>query len=89
MPVSRWSSIIAHTWRDTNGFTALTIASGTASGPVILGGLRVPVGDVWDVGGELRWQRAEGDIEDPDLAGIGSKIDRGGLSASFWFHLRF
>jgi hypothetical protein len=74
---------------DDTIFPARYIASGTATGPVILGGLRFPVADVWDVGGELRWQRAEGDIEDPDLANIGSRIDLGGLTASFKVHLRF
>ena len=89
--INRWRYSETGEFVDADGtiFPARYIASGTASGPVILGGLRVPVGDVWDVGGELRWQRAEGDIDDPDLAGIGSRIDLGGLTASFKLHLRF
>jgi opacity protein-like surface antigen len=74
---------------DDTIFPARYIANGTAAGPVILGGVRLPVGDVWDVGGEIRWQRAEGDIDDPDLQAIGSKIDLGGIAASFKLHLRF
>jgi opacity protein-like surface antigen len=76
-------------FRDDTIFPARYIASGTAAGPVILGGLRFPVADVWDIGGEVRWQRAEGDIDDVDLADIGPKIDLGGISASFKVHLRF
>jgi hypothetical protein len=74
---------------DDTIFRARFVADGTASGPVILGGLRAPVGDVWDIGGELRWQRAEGDIESEGFENIGSKIDLGGLSASFKVHFRF
>ena len=74
---------------DGTVFPGRYIATGTASGPVILGGLRVPVGDVWDLGGEIRWQRAEGDITEQDLQRIGSKIDLGGITASFRVHLRF
>lgn len=76
-------------FNDDSIFRARFIADGTAAGPVILGGLRAPVGDVWDVGGEIRWQRAEGDIDVDETGLLGSKIDLGGLSASFKVHLRF
>jgi opacity protein-like surface antigen len=62
--------------------------SGNAVGPVVLGGIRFPVADVFTVGGELRYQKAEGDI-DPDSDLLGQKIDLGGWTTSFTMHLRF
>ena len=62
-------------------------ASGTATGPVILGGVRVPVGS-WGVGGELRYQKADGNL--PGNQGFaGSKIDLGGLTYNFTINIRF
>jgi hypothetical protein len=74
---------------DDSIFRARYEAEGTAVGPVILGGLRAPFGDVWDVGGEIRWQRAEGDIDADESGLLGSRLDLGGLRASFKVHLRF
>jgi opacity protein-like surface antigen len=63
-------------------------ASGTAVGPVILGGIRFPVSDIWTVGGEVRYQRAEGTgLLDNDF--LDDKIDLGGWNTSFTFHFRF
>ena len=63
-------------------------ANGTAVGPVILGGIRVPVADVWTIGGEVRYQKAEGKgLLDQDF--LDDKIDLGGWTSSFTFHLRF
>ena len=64
------------------------IAKGNSVGPVILGGVRAPIADVWMIGGELRYQKAEGDI-DPEIGLLGDKIDLGGWSTSFTVHLRF
>ena len=88
--VHRWRYSEVGEFIDENDFTfsARYIANGTAVGPVILGGLRAPVGDVWDIGGEIRWQRAEGDIETFSWL-PGGKIDLGGITASFKVHLRF
>lgn len=61
---------------------------GTSVGPVILGGVRAPVGDVWSIGGEIRWQKAEGDgLFDEGF--LGDKIDLGGFSYSVTFGFRF
>ena len=61
--------------------------SGTAVGPVVLGGVRVPVGS-WGVGGEIRYQWAEGTLPaDQDFAG--SKIDLGGITYMFTINVRF
>src|SRR5262245_6301095 len=61
--------------------------SGWNTGPVILGGLRVPIGSV-GVGGEIRWQSALGNLpSDQDFAG--TKIDLGGLTYSFTINFKF
>jgi len=62
--------------------------TGTSFGPVYLGGLRVPLGK-FDLGGEVRYQSASGDIDEPaDFAG-GTKIDLGGFSYLATFNIRF
>ncbi len=76
-------------FRDDSIFRARYSADGTAVGPVLLAGLRAPVGDTWLVGGELRWQRAEGDTNAADTGLLGDKIDLGGWSLNFGFHFRF
>jgi hypothetical protein len=72
---------------DNSIFRGTFIGSGAATGPVILGGIRVPVGS-WGIGGELRYQSAEGSLPaDQDFSG--SKIDLGGLTYSFTINVRF
>jgi hypothetical protein len=69
-------------------------ASGTATGPLILGGVRVPIG-TWGLGGELRWQSAVGDL--PSNSGFVTdqtidnqpKIDLGGFTYLFSVNFRF
>ncbi|HJZ75810.1 MAG TPA: hypothetical protein VKE51_28950 [Vicinamibacterales bacterium] len=63
------------------------VGSGSAVGPVIVGGLRVPVG-AWQFGGELKYQAAEGTLP-TDQSFAGSKIDLGGLTYAFTFGVRF
>lgn len=70
-------------------FRASFEAEGTEIGPVILGGVRFPVGDVWLAGGEFRWHSAEGDTGGIDEGFLGDKIDLGGWSANFTVHFRF
>lgn len=62
------------------------IDSGTTAGPVILGGLRFPVG-AWDIGGEVRFQRAEGELEPFEF--LGDTIDLGGVSYLMTVNVRF
>jgi outer membrane protein W len=72
---------------DNSIFRGTFIGSGTATGPVILGGIRVPVGS-WGVGGELRYQSATGTLPaDQDFSG--SKIDLGGFTYTFTINVRF
>ena len=73
---------------DYSIFRARYVANGTATGPVVLGGIRFPVADFWTFGGEVRWQRAEGTFDsDSDL--LGDHIDLGGITAGVTFSLRF
>lgn len=64
-------------------------AQGNAVGPVILAGLRAPVGDVFAIGGEIRYQKATGDTKPADSGLLDSKIDLGGWTTNVTFHLRF
>ena len=73
---------------DASIFRARYIANGTAVGPVVLAGIRAPFADVWDIGGEVQFQRATGDI-DPSIGLLGDKIDLGGWHALFTMHVRF
>jgi opacity protein-like surface antigen len=63
--------------------------SGTAAGPVILAGLRFPVGDAMTAGGEVRWQKAEGKTGGIDQGFLGEKIDLTGTTVNFTIHFRF
>jgi opacity protein-like surface antigen len=74
---------------DYSIFRAQYVADGWTAGPLILGGIRFPVADVWSIGGEIRWQKADGDTDPEESELLGDKIDLGGWSASFTFHLRF
>ena len=63
------------------------VGSGSATGPVILGGVRVPVGS-WGIGGEIRYQSAKGDLPtDQDFSG--TKLDLGGFNYLFTVNVRF
>ena len=61
---------------DNSVFRDSFAGSGTATGPTVLGGVRVPLG-AWDFGGEVRWQKAKGDLP-ADLGFAGDVIDLGG-----------
>jgi hypothetical protein len=69
-------------------------ASGSATGPLILGGLRVPIGD-WGAGFELRYQSAKGDLPadvgfvTDTRVGDAPKIDLGGFTYLFNVNVRF
>ena len=72
---------------DQSIFRGNFVGSGTVVGPVILGGVRVPVGN-WGIGGELRYQSAKGDLPaDQDFSG--TKIDLGGFTGMFTVNIRF
>jgi hypothetical protein len=60
--------------------------TGTAIGPVAVFGLRVPVGNV-AIGGEVRYQKAEGDLDELDF--LAPKIDLGGFHYMATVGIRF
>lgn len=64
-------------------------ASGTAIGPVIVAGLRFPVGDAFSAGFEYKWQKAEGDTDSGTSQLLGDRIDLGGNTFGFTMHIRF
>lgn len=70
-------------------FRATFKANGTEVGPVILGGIRFPVSDVWLAGAEFRWHSAEGDTGGFEEGFLGEKIELGGWSTNFAIHFRF
>jgi opacity protein-like surface antigen len=66
------------------------VADGWAAGPVIVGGIRFPVSDVWTVGGEVRYQKAVGKgLLDHSEFFTADKIDLGGWTTNFTMHIRF
>jgi len=72
---------------DNNIFFNSYAGSGSAVGPVILGGVRVPVGAL-DVGGEIRYQGGEADL--PAGQGFsGPRINLGGFNYLFLANIRF
>ena len=60
--------------------------SGTSIGPVAVFGLRVPAGS-GTFGGEVRYQKAEGDLDERDF--LGPKIDLSGFHYMVTFGIRF
>lgn len=61
--------------------------SGTNVGPVILGGVKVPIGRV-GFGGEVRYQGGEGNLP-ADQGFSASKINLGGFNYLFTFSVKF
>lgn len=74
---------------DNTIFRDTFVADGNAIGPVILAGVRGPVADTFTIGGELRYQRAEGDTDPETSRMLSDKIDLGGWSANVTFGFRF
>ena len=69
-------------------FTDTFTDNGTATGAVLLFGVRVPIGRTFNVGGEARWQNGSADLA-PELNFAGDKLDLGGWTAAATFHVRF
>jgi hypothetical protein len=71
---------------DRSVFTDRFVATGTETGGVALAGIRFPVGDVWSLGGEVRYQKADADLSTDFL---GSKLDLSGIHYLFTAHIKF
>ena len=74
---------------DDTIFRDVYTADGTAFGPVIVAGLRIPIGDAFTAGFEYRWQDAVGDTKPEESRLIADKIDLGGNNFLFTMHFRF
>jgi outer membrane protein W len=72
---------------DGSVFRDTFTGSGTATGPTVLGGVRIPLG-AWGVGGEVRWQSAKGDLPS-DLGFAGNKVDLGGWNYLATLQVKF
>ena len=72
---------------DSSIFPATFVGSGSTTGPVILGGLRAPVAS-WDLGFEIRYQSAKGDLP-ADQGFAGRQIDLGGFTYAFTANVKF
>jgi hypothetical protein len=70
------------TFRDT--FTEKHVSTG----PVILGGVLIPIGGA-GIGFEARWQSAKGNLPGPPADFAGSKIDLGGMNYLLTIGVRF
>jgi len=73
---------------DNNIFRGNFVESGTAVGPLGFGGVRFPIGGAFTLGGEVRWQRAEGEFEVPENFN-GDRIDLGGFTWQATLGFRF
>jgi outer membrane protein W len=63
--------------------------SGTSAGPVLLAGIRLWPSRNFGVGGELRYQRARGDLDPQLFPATGDRIDLGGTAFNATMVVRF
>jgi hypothetical protein len=71
---------------DGSVFQGRFAGSGTDAGPLVLVGARFPAGS-WTVGGEVRYQTAEGNLPEGEF--LGAVIDLGGFNYLLTFTARF
>ena len=75
---------------DFSIFPATFEAHGTAVGPILLGGVRIPIGgDIYGFATEYRYQWANGDTGGLPAGFLGPKIDLSGGTLNFTFLVRF
>ena len=94
--IINWKYTETGEWVDTTDnsiFSDTFTGSGTSTGPMILGGFRVPFG-AWGVGFETRWRNVKGDL--PSNLGFATSrpgqrpwIDLGGWSFLGTFQIHF
>jgi len=73
-------------FNDSSIFRAQYVGTGTDVGLVLLGGARIKVSPRYAIGGEIRYQKASGNLS-TDF--YGDKIDLGGFTYNFTFNARF
>ena len=78
---------------DTSDYTIFSdkyVADGWAVGPVVLGGMRIPIGGgIWAITVEGRYQWASGDTGGFDAGFLGDKLDLSGGYLQFGALIRF
>jgi len=74
---------------DGSVFHEKYVAKGNTFAPVVIGGVRFPIADIWTIGGEVRYQSADGDTGGRAAGFLDDKIDLGGWTANFNVHIRF
>ncbi len=72
---------------NNNVFRDNSVGSGWSTGPVVIGGVTVPLGSL-GIGFEARYQSAKGNLPG-NQAFSGTKIDLGGVTYSATFKIRF
>jgi hypothetical protein len=71
---------------DGSIFADRFVGSGTAAGPVLIGGARFPAG-AWTIGGEVRYQSARDEVPIDEF--LGTTIDLGGYNYLLTFSVGF
>jgi outer membrane protein W len=78
---------------DYSIYRASYVGTGTNVGPVVMGGVNIPVGRTFAFGGEIRYQRAEGKLTsylvNSQTGFLGDRIDLGGLTFQANFQVKF
>ena len=89
--INRWRYTESGDFADSRGniYSGTFVASDTTVGPVVLGGVRVPIGSKGSgIGGEIRYQGGRGNL--PSSQGFaGTKIDLGGFNYLFTINVGF
>lgn len=73
---------------DFSVFSDRFVATGTDPGGIILGGVRLPVGDAWSIGVELQYHQATG-VVGLENGFLEDEIDLGGLMSQVTLGVRF
>ena len=69
-------------------FQGRYVATGTSPGGILLGGVRLPIGDRYTVGLEMQYHQATG-VVGVENGFLEDEIDLGGITSSFTFQVRF
>ena len=87
--INLWRYSETGQWVDSNSniFNGTFVGSGAKAGPLVLGGVRFPVGPM-GFGGEIRWQGGEANLP-ADQGFAGPTIDLGGFNYLFTVNFKF
>jgi outer membrane protein W len=78
---------------DYSIYHASYAGTGVKVGPVVMGGVNIPLGNTFGIGGEIRYQRAEGKLttylQNSQTGFLGDRIDLGGITYQAVFQIKF